>query len=172
MTYIKRVYEMDEKVRGLIIEINETILDECDSIQNFIDELDDQCKIFITSGNVNIRYSSISTFKKYIKDNIDKPIPTIQYSLSSKINKKGDDILRKIESLEKRIDSRIDNLSINENHKYNKTYTKSNKHLKFNQKYEVPYLISNLYETTLYLSLVNLKDRYFNSNPEIFSKRN
>jgi hypothetical protein len=168
MKHLKRIFE--SSVEKNFKEINQLLLDECDILQDFLDEFEEKgkCSIFITGG-----YSSIGDFKKFINESIEKPLPSIQYSLSGEFYDSSDILVSWIESIKSRIEDtfgRIDNVNINETHKYSQQFTKSVKGLKKDQKYESSYLITDKYECRFGINITNLKTRYFEANPELFFK--
>jgi len=169
MSHIKRIFE-DKNFR----EVNDTILDECDFIQDFIDEFEERgdVRILITFGG--FRVSSISEFKKYINQNIDTSIPSIQYALSGSFKDKTDILLPFINSLKDRIRDtfcRFDGMNISDSHKYIQEFTRvyQKRGLKKNQKYEFPYLITETHDCSFSIQLSNIKGRYFEANPELFT---
>jgi hypothetical protein len=168
MRHIKRIFE-DKNFR----DVNHTILDECDFLQDLIDEFEERgdVRILITCGG--FRAFSISEFKKYINQNIDNSIPSIQYALSGSFKDKTDILLSFIDSLKSRIKDtfcRIDGVNISDSHKYIQQFSRDQKRaLKKNQKYEFPYLITETHDCSFSIQLTNTKGRYFEANPELFT---
>lgn len=171
MKHLKRIFE-DKNFR----EINETILDECEMIQHFIDEFEEKgnVNIFITCGSFdNFRSGNLLEFKKYVNQNINAPIPTIQYAISGSFKDRPDILLTFINSLKSGVKEtfcRFDNLNISDSHKYNEQFTRKVIGLKKNQRYESPYLITESHECSFSFQISNSKQRYFEANPELFMK--
>ena len=169
MKHLKRIFE-DKNFR----EINETIFDECEMIQHFIDEFEEKgsVSILITCGSYNnFRSSSISEFKRFINQNIDSPIQTIQYAISGSFKDNTDILLSFVNSLKVGLQDtfcRFDGMNISHSHKYIEQFTKSVKSLKKNQRYESPSLITETHECNFSIQLTNNKKRYFEANPELF----
>lgn len=167
MRHIKKIFEDKKNFR----DVNHTILDECDFIQDLIDEFEERgdVRIMITCGG--FRVFSISEFKNYINQNIDKPVPSIQYTLRGSFIDKSDILLSFIDSLKSRIKDtfcRIDSLNISDSHNYIQQFTRKVIGLKKNQKYESPYLITEKHDCSFNIQLTNNKGRYFEANPELF----
>ena len=172
MKHLKRIFE-DKN----FIKVNETILDECEMIQHFIDEFEERgsVSLYITcADHMIVRFVSLYEFKKYINQNINVPIPSIQYSLSGSFKDRPDTLLTFVNSLKlgvKDTFGRLDNLNISDSHKYSEQFAKSgNRILKNNQRYESSYLITESYECTFSFQISNSKNRYFEENPQLFVK--
>lgn len=169
MKHLKRIFE-DKNFR----EINETILDECEMIQHFIDEFEEKgsVDIFITCGSFdNFRSGSLLEFKKYVNHNINDPIPSIQYVIRGSFKDNTDLLLSFVNSLKMGLQDtfcRFDGVNISDSHKYNEQFTRKVTGLKKNQRYESPYLITESHESSFSFQISNSKQRYFEANPELF----
>jgi len=166
MKHLKRIFE-DKNFR----EINETILYECEMIQHFIDEFEEKGSANISINCGSYRSSSLSEFKKYINQNIDSPIQTIQYGLWGSFKDSTDLLLSFVNSLKiglKDTFCRFDGVNIRHSHNYVEQFTRKVKDLKKNQRYESPFLITDSHECNFSIQLTNTKQRYFEANPELF----
>lgn len=171
MKHLKRIFEDKNFTR-----VNETILDECEMIQHFIDEFEERGSISVSincGSYENFRANNLSEFKKYINQNIDNPIQTIQYSLWGSFKDNTDLLLSFVNSLKMGLQDtfcRFDGMNITHSHKYIEQFTRSVKGLKKNQRYESPFLITESHECNFSIQLTNTKQRYFEANPEMFMK--
>lgn len=172
MKHLKRIFE-DKNFR----KVNETILDECEMIQHFIDEFEERgdISLLITCGNYeNFRSGILSEFKNYVNQNIENHIDSIQYAFRGSFKDKPDILLSFVDSLKSGLKDtfcRFSNMNITDSHKYIENYTKGNNNiLKKNQTYKNHYLITETYDCIFSIQLSNTKKRYFESNPELFKK--
>lgn len=182
MKHLKSIFESDENTirrQEYFQKYNENNFDEINALQDFIDEVEDRfkedCQLIISGIAPTIH--KLSDLTNLINKNIDKQIPTLQYSLILDADKVGTDdsefLMNLIESLKKRInetDCKIDQLNLNTQERYQEQFARTIKgknpenyigkgHFT-NTEYKNSYLIKREKSIRFNISLTNSKNRY------------